>query len=158
MSNYGHSKWIIVVGCLILGIVACRGDENGAADDQSPTLGTRLFTVPLAYLEGDSNYGPTDATGNAAIDTSTGSVQIAVLSLHTLDDDRYEGWLAGGGEEPVSTGRFNTDEAGVGSSAIKLGDLSQTRNTKVILTVEPEPDPSPAPDPRHSIGGLIPEP
>jgi len=26
-----------------------------------------------------------------------------------------------------------------------------------VLTMEPEPDPTPKPDPRHSIGGPIPE-
>lgn len=126
----------------------------GAACGSEP-LGQRAVEVELAYEE-TTNWGPTDATGVAAIDTLTGEVIITVQGLPALADDEYEGWLAGGGEEPLSTGKFVTDDGGVGGSTIVLGDLSDTRFERVVITVEPVPDPTPAPDPRHSIGGYIP--
>jgi len=117
-------------------------------------LGDRTFTVPLSYRS-DSNHGPKDATGTAVIVTGTGKVTITVQKLPMLTKDRYEGWLAGGGEDAVSTAKFNTDASGVGKSEITLGDITERLYEKVILTVEPEPDPTPAPDPRHSISGAI---
>jgi hypothetical protein len=134
---------------LLLVFVGACGDDEGTA------LGKRQITVPLAYGEG-SNHGPKDATGTATIDTVSGKVTITVSGLPKLDADRYEGWLSGGGEDPVTTAKFNTDDTGVGSSDITLGDISGRTYTTVVLTVEPEPDPSPAPDARHSIAGRIP--
>lgn len=123
--------------------------------DEAEELGSKQVNVNLAY-GGGSNYGPKDATGIAYIDTSTGLVEIDVTGLPELQDEVYEGWLAGGDETPISTGRFNTNTGGTGSSSIKLGDISSRTYDRVVLTVEPEPDPTPAPDPRHSIEGSIP--
>ena len=124
---------------------ACAGEE----------LGERAIDMDLIY-EDSTNWGPMDATGSATIDTVTGEVVITVQGLPALTEDEYEGWLAGGGEDPISTGKFNTDENGDGSSSITLGDISQDTYERVVLTVEPVPDPSPGPDSRHSIGGFIP--
>ena len=136
---------------LALPLAAACGDDGGG-----DALGTRQITIPLTYGPGGGNWGPQDATGTAEIDTATGLVEIVVTGLDPLTDDRYEGWLAGGGEPALSTGRFNTDASGAGSSTINVGDLSQRTYAFVVLTVEPEPDPSPDPDSRHSIGGDIP--
>jgi hypothetical protein len=86
---------------------------------------------------------------------ATGQVDISVTGLPQLVDEVYEGWLAGGDEDPISTGRFTTDADGQGSSTIVLGDISDRTYERVVLTVEPDPDPSPAPDPRHSLVGTI---
>jgi hypothetical protein len=137
---------------VVLFLGACGGDDGTA-------LGKRQITIPLSYSDDvGSNHGPKDATGTAIIDTVTGKVTITVSGLPKLDKDRYEGWLAGGGEDPISTAKFNTDDTGVGSSDITLGDISGRTYATVVLTVEPEPDPTPKPDPRHSIGGKIPPP
>lgn len=126
-----------------------------AAGCTDEPLGSRSIEMSLAY-EDTTNWGPTDATGTASIETTTGEVVISVQGLPMLSEDEYEGWLAGGGEAPISTGKFNTDTDGHGSSRIVLGDISETSFERVVLTVEPVPDPSPAPDARHSIGGFIP--
>ncbi|MEM1031329.1 MAG: hypothetical protein AAGN82_13355 [Myxococcota bacterium] len=123
----------------------------------SAELGDREFEFDLAYLDGESNWGPTDATGVAFIDATSGLVEIDVEGLPRLEGEVYEGWVAGGLESPVATGRFNVDDDGFGSSRLILGDLSMDRFTKVVLTVEPDPDPDPGPDPRHSIAGDIPK-
>ncbi len=118
-------------------------------------LGDETYRVELSCGE-DCNHEPSkNGTGVAVVNGGTGQVDITVQALPELEDEVYEGWLAGGGEDPISTGRFNTDAAGEGSSSIRLGDISDRSYERVVLTVEPEPDPSPAPDPRHSIGGPI---
>lgn len=120
-------------------------------------LGERAVEVQLRY-QGDSDAGPKDATGTATIDTATGQVDIDVQGL-IIDNskDQLEGWLAGGGESPLSTNHFATDETGSGSSTITLGDLTERTFSKVVITIEPKPDPDKSPDPRHSIQGEIPE-
>ncbi|MBW2529051.1 MAG: anti-sigma factor [Deltaproteobacteria bacterium] len=118
-------------------------------------LGTDTYEVSLSCGE-DCNHAPSQSgTGSATVDGQTGQVDITVQGLPMLTGEVYEGWLAGGDETPISTGRFNTDAQGAGSSTITLGDISSTTYERVVLTVEPEPDPDPAPDPRHSIGGDI---
>lgn len=126
----------------------------GCSDDAEP-LGERTVNVNLAYGSG-SNHGPKDATGVAYVVTRTGVVEIDVVGLPKLENEVYEGWLAGGDETPISTGRFNTDDQGMGSSSIALGDISDRSYERVVITVEPEPDPDPGPDPRHSIEGNFP--
>jgi hypothetical protein len=128
---------------------------SAGCSDEAEELGGKQVNVNLAYGEG-SNYGPKDATGLAYIDTATGLVEIDVVGLPELQGEVYEGWLAGGDETPISTGRFNTNGQGTGSSSITLGDISKRTYQRVVLTVEPDPDPTPAPDPRHSIEGFIP--
>ncbi len=136
---------------LLLLVAAAACDQTDAAAE----LGSRSISVDLRYLDGESNAGPTDATGTATIDTTTGRVEIVVMGLPDTDGDAYEGWLAGGGEAPISTGVFHTDESGAGASEITLGDLSARSYTKVVITIEPDPDPDPAPDARHSLAGFI---
>jgi hypothetical protein len=136
--------WAAVAAAL--GVFACGGEE---------ALGEKQASVPLAYGAG-SNWGPKDATGVAYLDTKTGTVEIEVAGLPPLENEVYEGWLAGGGEDPISTGRFNTGADQTGNSLIELGDISSRSYERVVITVEPEPDPTPAPDPRHSIEGMIP--
>jgi hypothetical protein len=133
-----------------LGVLALSLCLTGCGSE----LGSDSYQVALSYT-GGSNHGPTDASGTAVINGGTGQVDIDVSGLPTLAGDVYEGWLAGGDEDPLSTGRFNTDANGTGSSSITLGDLSSRTFENVVITVEPEPDPTPAPDPRHSIEGPI---
>lgn len=119
------------------------------------TLGDESYDVSLSCGDDCSHAESQGGTGSALVDGATGRVDITVQGLPQLTDEVYEGWLAGGGEDPISTGRFNTDAGGSGSASIVLGDISDRSYERVVLTVEPEPDPTPAPDPRHSIGGDI---
>ena len=120
-------------------------------------LGEGPVQVELRY-QGDSDAGPQDATGTASIDTTTGKVDIEVQGLIIdTSKDQLEGWLAGGGESPLSTSHFSPDASGAGSSSITLGDLSERTFSKVVITIQPKPDPDKSPDPRHSIQGEIPD-
>lgn len=141
---------VLSVVSVVMFVYAC-GDE----DATGPAIGERTVNVVLSY-QGSSNHGPMDASGTAVVNGTTGQVDITVMGLPTLTDDLYEGWLAGGGETPLTTGTFNTDENGDGSSTIVIENLAARSFTKVVLTVEPSPDPDPAPDARHSIEGPIP--
>jgi hypothetical protein len=133
----------ILLAIVFLAGVASCGDES---------LGTETRTLNMT-CGADCNHAESkDGKGTAVVVGSTGRVDITVEGLPKLTGEVYEGWLAGGGETAVSTGRFNTDDTGAGSSTIVLGDISERTYARVVLTVEPEPDPSPAPDPRHSIG------
>ena len=133
---------VLLAVALLAGVASC-GDE---------ALGTETRTLTLTCGEGCNHAESKDGKGTAVVDGSTGRVDITVEGLPRLTGEVYEGWLAGGGETALSTGRFNTDDDGNGSSTIVLGDISERTYARVVLTVEPEPDPSPAPDPRHSIG------
>ncbi|MGB0647263.1 MAG: anti-sigma factor [Bradymonadia bacterium] len=141
---------VVALGALVF---AC-GDD-GEENTSAAVIGERTVNVVLSY-QGGSNHGPMDASGTAVVNGTTGQVDITVMGLPTLTDDLYEGWLAGGGETPLTTGTFNTDENGEGSSTIVIDNLAARTFTKVVLTVEPAPDPDPAPDARHSIEGPIP--
>lgn len=145
---------VFTAAVLFLGMVSACGGEN-----KGEPLGDRLIMVPLSY-DDESNFGPKSASGTAEIETSTGNVSIAVQGLDRLDTDDYEGWLTGGGETPVSTGKFNTDVTGIGSSMSSLGDVSGKSYTRVMITVEtrPDPDPKKPNELQKSIGGDIPEP
>ena len=111
-------------------------------------------TINLAIGEYEGLGGA--ATGTVIINPTSGQVDTTVADLPALTGEMYEGWLAGGGESPLSTGRFNTDENGVGSISVNVGDISTRSYTFFVLTIEPEPDPDPKPDPRHSIGADLP--
>lgn len=118
-------------------------------------LGEESYTVSLSCVD-DCNHVPSQAgAGSAMVNGGSGQVDITVQGLPMLTGEVYEGWLAGGDETPISTGRFTTDDQGMGSSSILLGDISDRTYERVVLTVEPDPDPDPGPDPRHSLVGDI---
>ncbi|MBA3819884.1 MAG: anti-sigma factor [Deltaproteobacteria bacterium] len=138
-SNHGWIASLLIVG-------GCAGGDP---------LGERSVDVPLVKENADDT-APSGATGMARIQTATGRVDITVIGLPPLTGEVYEGWLAGGDEDPTSTGRFQTLADGTGTSTISLGDLTARTFDRVVITVEPEPDPTPKPDPRHAIAGDIP--
>lgn len=126
-----------------------------AACDGEP-LGERSITVGLGFSD-HTNFGPETATGTAVIDTPSGRVELAVSGMPRLDGDRYEAWLRGGGERPLSLGTFNTTEQGAATLVTAVGDLREETFERVAITVEPDPDPDPGtPDVRETISGDIP--
>ena len=131
----------------LLLLAACDGE----------VLGERSITVFLGYSD-HTNFGPETAAGTAVIDTPSGRVDLQVEGMPPLDGDRYEGWLRGGGEDPLSLGTFNTSAQGAATVVVTLGDLRESTFERVAVTVEPEPDPDPGtPDVRETIGGEIPK-
>ncbi len=142
----------LVLLCLtLIAMLGCGDSDPGPVND--PTSDDTMITLNIAEYEGLGGA----ATGTVTINPRTGKIDTTVSNLPTLTDEKYEGWLAGGGETPTSTGRFNTDANGVGSVSVTLGDLQDKTFAFYVITIEPEPDPDKAPDPRHSIGAKITE-
>jgi len=82
------------------------------------------------------------------------AVSFEFTGLEPLGDNAvYEGWLIIDGA-PVSTGRFNLDDAG---AMVYDGDPAPVENaataTAVVLTIEPADDPDPAPSVTHVLAG-----
>jgi hypothetical protein len=112
--------------------------------------------VPLTYLAGLSNSGPTDARGEAEISFAEGLIRVDVRGLPRLSGEVYQVWLAKSGtNKAVAVGTFNTGPDGVGSFSGRLTDLEGYDYDLIILTIEPQPDPDPAPSAKRSIGGFF---
>lgn len=119
-------------------------------------LGDAQYEVKLSSKADDFDHPPSkDSTGKAYIDTTTGLVEIFVEDMPALPGQAYEGWLAGGDEDAVTTGVIELGASGFGSSEIVLGDISDLTYERVVITVEPDPDDDPGPDLPHSISGKI---
>ncbi len=73
----------------------------GCADSK---LGDGTYDVPLSCGSDCIHEPSADGTGAAVVVGATGQVDITVQDLPMLTDEVYEGWLAGGGESPISTG------------------------------------------------------
>jgi hypothetical protein len=105
-------------------------------------------TVPLKYLDGLSNAGPTDATGTLTLLPDKNSIIVDVKGLSLIPGKVFEVWLL---PAAISGGRFTTASDGAGHlEQIVKGNLKDYN--QILLTIEPEPDDSPKPTNQHSIG------
>lgn len=64
----------------------------------------------------------------------------------------YEGWVIVDGQ-PVSTGTFTVDDAGVPSQDAFRFEAQRSLVSAFVLTIEPSPDPDPAPSATHVLAG-----
>lgn len=109
--------------------------------------------VELHYLEGLSNWGPTDATGEVEISFAEGYAKVRA-ELPALEHERYQGWLVNSeSNDAISVGRFNADASGRASFDGTLPPTGDFGFDLFIITVEPEPDDAPQPHSQRSIGG-----
>ncbi len=112
--------------------------------------------VPLTYLAGLSNSGPTDARGEAEISFAEGLIRVDVRGLPRLSGEVYQIWLAKSGtNKAVAVGTFNTGADGLGGYSGRMAGLEGYDYDLIILTIEPQPDPDPAPSAKRSIGGFF---
>lgn len=110
--------------------------------------------VELHYLEGLSNWGPTDATGEVEISFAEGYAKVRAEHLPVLDHERYQAWLVNSeSNDAISVGRFNANSAGSASFDGTLPPTGDFGFDLFIITVEPEPDDVPQPHSQRSIGG-----
>ncbi|MEM9187801.1 MAG: anti-sigma factor [Myxococcota bacterium] len=119
------------------------------------SLGDQPFMLDLGLFE-RSDPAAEDGQGTVTIDPVPGQVELQVGGLSPLVDQRYEAWLAGGGEAHLSVGRFNTDASLQGSVSSTVGDISERGFEFFIITIEPEPDTDPDPVGPGVIGAEIP--
>jgi LPXTG-motif cell wall-anchored protein len=117
-------------------------------------------TINLTYLDGVSNWGPTDATGTSVVVLREEEVELSVAGLPKLSGEMYEVWLANtAGGDWLSVGKFNVDGTGAGElqESIDLpSGLPEHPYDLLLITVEPEPDSSAAPTDKVSIAGYFP--
>ena len=122
-----------------------QAEANGV-----PTL------VSLRYLEGLSNWGPTDATGELELSFAEGFARLKAQGLEQLAAERYQGWLVNSEtNDAISIGRFNATADGTLAYEGTLPPIADFGFDLFIVTVEPEPDDAPQPHSQRSIGGYF---
>jgi hypothetical protein len=110
--------------------------------------------VPLAYIEGLSNWGPTDATGTVELSFAEGYARLDALGLPKLDSERYQGWIVNSeSNDAISIGSFNADASEAIAYEGVLPVIADFGFDLFIITVEPDPDDAPQPTADRSIGG-----
>lgn len=120
-----------------------------------PALANGVPTfVTLSYLDGLSNWGPTDATGELELSFAEGYARIEAFGLPQLDGERYQGWLVNSeSNDAISAGRFNADASGTVLYRGTLPAINDFGFDLFLITVELEPDDAPQPGGDRSIGG-----
>jgi len=124
----------------------------------SPALPARANGVPtivtLSYLDGLSNWGPTDASGSVELIFAEGYVRLSADGLPVLEGERYQGWIVNSQtNDAISIGQFNTTLDGEIRYEGVLPPIADFGFDLFILTVEPDPDDAPQPSAQRSIGG-----
>ena len=110
--------------------------------------------VQLTYLDGLSNWGPDDATGELELSFAEGFANLTAEGLPQLTGESYQGWLVNSeSNDAISIGRFNADAGGHIAFEGTLPAIADFGFDLFITTVEPEPDDAPQPSANRSIGG-----
>jgi len=115
--------------------------------------------VFLNYLPEFSNYGPTDAHGEAQVSIGEAWVELNAEGLPQLNGELYQAWLVSADNQTiVDIGTFNADAEGRVSYFIELESIPEVEYRYFMVTVESDPDPNPGPDSRRTISGIFPIP
>jgi len=114
---------------------AMMEEPTAAAMAEQPTDAAMAdsHTVPLKYLDGLSNAGPTDATGTLTLLSDKNSIIVDVKGLPPSPGKVFEIWLL---PAAISGGRFTTASDGAGHlEQIVKGSLKDYN--QILLTIEP---------------------
>jgi hypothetical protein len=116
------------------------------------------MVVRLAYLQGYSNYGPTNVYGSAHLWPKEG---VAELAVHLLPPQsggsQYASWLVNTTTgEAMLLGRFNTNDAGDATQDIVFSSTMPQAANAVVVTVVRPGDPASLPGPIRSVAGTFP--
>lgn len=110
--------------------------------------------VQLSYLDGLSNWGPTDAGGTVELIFAEGVVRLSADGLPAIEGERYQGWIVNSQtNDAISIGQFDASPDGEVRYEGALPPIAEFGFDLFILTVEPDPDDAPQPSPHRSIGG-----
>ena len=144
-----RARWLLPA-TLLLALVWSAGAPRDVRANGVPTL------VPLAYIDGLSNWGPEDAAGELELSFAEGYATLEVSGLPELGERRYQGWLVNSeSNDAISVGRFNADIARQVDFDGALPPIANFGFDLFIITVEPEPDDAPQPTASRSIGGYF---
>lgn len=112
-------------------------------------------TVQLSYID-LSNWGPTDATGEAELIFAEGIVRIRAQGLPLLSGQLYQAWLVNSQVgDAISVGRFNASSVGTVTYDGTLPPIADFGFDLLMMTVEPDPDDAPQPSQHRTIGGYF---
>ena len=132
---------VLAVATLLLG-----GGSNGARANGVPQL------VKLSYLEGISNFGPKDAEGVLEFSFAEAYARVDVKHLKA-DGYTFEGWLMGGGSQPLLVGAIPVDGSGVGTLDTKLQNLQNYDYNLFVVTARATGDAAAGKPETTSIAG-----
>jgi hypothetical protein len=145
-----------------LGLVVLLGGGAGLvllrqAAPSTARAEERGLRVPLSYVHGVSNWGPTDVLGTATVWPQEGVAELSVQLLPRLTDgDTYAWWVMNSTTEDVlRLGTFNTNDAGDAHvDTFLMGSLPAHANM-VLITVSHPGDTVNRPGGMRSISGYL---
>ncbi len=134
-----------VVAALVLCAAASPAMANG-----NPV---KIF---LSYLEGVSNWGPTNGTGVAEVNLGEGEITVNVANLIQLEGEQYTSWLVNTStDQRLPVGTFTVNERGYGFSHTFVEDGIDLRDQGFdLFVITAGSDPTR----RVSIAGFFPSP
>lgn len=114
----------VLVSLLTLGRPAVRAEETP-------------ISVPLSYITGLSNWGPTTATGNALVWVHEAEVRVRVQGLPVLQNQMYGIWLVNTQQKRyLAVGRFNVASDGTALVDVSLPGSLPDGYSMVVITVQ----------------------
>ena len=140
---------LILAGLAAVGLPAAPAVGNGAP-----------INIALSYLDGVSNWGPTNAAGIAELVMKEGEVRLTATGLAPLQGEEYRLWLLNtltGDQMALAT--FGTGEDRVTRLDLVLSDAIPEKGWNLLLVgVGPGSSPPLASSGRRSIAGRFPLP
>jgi hypothetical protein len=117
----------------------------------------RGLRVPLSYVHGVSNWGPTDVQGTATVWPQEGVAELSVQLLPRLTNgDTYAWWVMNSTTGDVlRLGTFNTSDAGDAHVDTFLMGTLPARANLVLVTVSHPGDTVNRPSGMRSISGYL---
>lgn len=118
--------------------------------------------VILTYLDGISNWGPTDAAGVMELVKEEGEIRLTVANLPPLADEAYEVWLFNTRDNTaLSGGRFNTNARGDATYHKVLANAIESKGYNLafisVADGRASAGASTSPSGRISIAGFLPQ-
>lgn len=144
-----RSRWLLLPALLVFLAWPIEGASTARANGV-PTL------VSLAYIDGLSNWGSEDATGELELSFAEGYARLQASGMTALIDRQYQGWLVNSeSNDAISIGRFDAGPSGEIAFEGVLPSITEFGFDLFIITVEPDPDDVPQPTGERSIGGYF---
>jgi len=116
------------------------------------------LTVTLAYLDGVSNWGPTNAAGVAEMVGKEGELRLVASGLPELRGDQYQVWIMNTERgDRMALGSFSAGADGIGKLDLILDEpIPDKQWNLMMISVEPDAAQSTGPSVRHTIAGRFP--
>lgn len=131
--------------CALVALVPGRARANGVP-----------ARIQLSYLANLSNFGPSDATGEAELSYAEGIVRLNARGLQALSNGSYELWLVKSSTNAgIGIGFFTAGGDGSAAYSGKLPQLTSYDYDLVLVTAQPTADATLPPATDRAIGGFF---